>query len=227
MPSAPLKADEPQQSALAETVARFPEIAAIQSKPGRNQPEGGLIHRIDTETRGLLLFARTQGAYDFFIQEQESGRLVKEYTAFCDFFPDIRLQLEGFPPSPRLPVIESRFRSWGKGAKEVRPVTAESGKFAEKKAGECSYQTEIRLELPTSRDSQQNYKATCTISRGFRHQARCHLAWAGYPVIGDALYHPKYRDRQNAGAQMLFFASALIFKSPITGEELRIYANIN
>jgi 23S rRNA pseudouridine1911/1915/1917 synthase len=161
------------------------------------------------------------------MQEQENGRLVKEYTAFCDFIPDICLQLEGFPPSPRLPVIESRFRTWGKGAKEVRPITAESGKFAKKKAGERSYQTEVRLKMPASGALRERCKATCTISRGFRHQVRCHLAWAGYPVVGDMLYHPKYRAGLTAGAEMLFFASALIFKSPVTGEQLRIYANID
>jgi 23S rRNA pseudouridine1911/1915/1917 synthase len=227
MPSAPLKADEPQQSALSEAITLFPEIAAIQSKAGRNQAEGGLIHRIDTETRGLLLFARTQDAYDLFMQEQKNDRLVKEYTAFCDFLPDIRSLLEGFPPSPCLPVIESRFRSWGKGAKEVRPVTAESGKFAEKKAGNRSYKTEIKLEAPDSGNVRQTFKATCTIPRGFRHQVRCHLAWAGYPVIGDALYHPKYRNGQNARVQMLFFASALCFKSPVTGEYLRIELHLD
>jgi 23S rRNA-/tRNA-specific pseudouridylate synthase len=66
------------------------------------------------------------------------------------------------------------------------------------------------------------YRLAAETAHGFRHQVRCHLAWRGFPVIGDALYHPAYRGGgrgETARRRTLFFASGLLFRHPLTGEE--------
>jgi 23S rRNA pseudouridine1911/1915/1917 synthase len=217
MPSSPkgnaqAPGEDAARTALDEAAALFPEITGILSGRGRLPGGGGLIHRLDTAAQGLLLFARTQEAYDFFIEEQERGWFIKEYTAFCDVIPETPARIPGFPPAPALPVVESRFRAWGKGGKEVRPVPLDAGGFAAQKAGARVYRTEIRVE---------HTRARCQISRGFRHQVRCHLAWAGLPVIGDRLYHPLWRGG-GGGPDMRFYASGLCFRHPATGVLLRL-----
>jgi 23S rRNA pseudouridine1911/1915/1917 synthase len=51
--------------------AQFPEIKLIS---GKKPVEGGLLHRLDFETQGLVLIARTDGAYKFLSDEQAAGR---------------------------------------------------------------------------------------------------------------------------------------------------------
>lgn len=153
----------------------FPEVG---SPFGKNPWEGGVIHRLDTPTSGLVLFARTQRGYDWIANEQLSDRVVKKYLAT---FESIRIIDEGFEPFPYSDVslgggvIRSYFRSFGPGAKSVRPVLNNkrliSGRL---------YTTEV---VPMSSDCVE-----CTLTRGFRHQVRCHMAWAGHPLKGDVLY---------------------------------------
>src|SRR5207253_76641 len=72
MPSHPLKPGETGTAANA-LVARFPELASIGPAPR----EGGLVHRLDTDTSGLLLAARTAAAYAS-LRAQFSRRTVQK-----------------------------------------------------------------------------------------------------------------------------------------------------
>ncbi|HAP44278.1 MAG: hypothetical protein A2087_14095 [Spirochaetes bacterium GWD1_61_31] len=59
----------------------YPEVAAINGfAPG----EGGLLHRLDAATSGLVLFARTQTAFDRLRLSSAAGHFAKEYLAACD-----------------------------------------------------------------------------------------------------------------------------------------------
>jgi 23S rRNA pseudouridine1911/1915/1917 synthase len=202
-PSAP-----PGPSLLQEAMALYPSIAEIAPVQGRN--DFGLVHRLDTATSGLLVIALTQKAYDAFMAEQAAGRFVKEYTAVCEKSAG---KPAGFPECPviwkesgknRECTVESRFRPWGPGAREVRPVTADSGPAAQKKATPRTYRTDFALRAPVT---PTGTTACCRTTAGFRHQVRCHLAWLGWPVIGD----PLYGTRGSTGGEMLFFATGLFF----------------
>src|SRR4030095_340608 len=76
IPSHPLKAGE-KGTLIQGVLARFPEVGKV----GKDPREGGLLHRLDNETSGLLLIARTQEAYDFLREEFEKRRVEKEYGA--------------------------------------------------------------------------------------------------------------------------------------------------
>jgi 23S rRNA pseudouridine1911/1915/1917 synthase len=95
----------------------------------------------------------------------------------------------------------------------VRPVTHESGRAALGKARGREYTTDISIEKDGG-----VYRSICTVSAGFRHQVRCHLAWVLFPVCGDALYNPRYVP----GETMAFTASGLFFRHPVSGEEMRV-----
>src|SRR5207253_7199746 len=72
MPSHPLKPGETGTAANA-LVGRFPELAAVGPSPR----EGGLVHRLDTDTSGLLLAARTDAAHAL-LRAQFAGRTVEK-----------------------------------------------------------------------------------------------------------------------------------------------------
>ena len=204
LPSAPLTAGD-SENALSQAVAIFPEIKTVC---GKKPIEYGLLHRLDTATDGLMVIAATQECYDFIMKEQAEGRFIKTYTAECDILPDNAKLLGGFPADiPILPEVSSYFRPYGEGRKEVRPVTENSGKAALSKLGKKKLYT-TKIEIQKLSDTRAI--ATCEITEGYRHQVRCHLAWAGYPVIGDQLYNSDKKNAEN----LLFSATKISFEYP-------------
>lgn len=223
LPSAPLKAGE-KNNALSQIVETFPSAAGFY---GKKRIEGGLVHRLDTATRGFLLAALTQSAFENFEAQQKNGSFVKYYCAYCDAY----CAASSFSPAQTIPCyIESRFRPYGEGRKKVKPVFEHAGKFDIKKAGTTVYRTEIISVNMLNDDEKDTFaqsgfsdikkstRVLCRINRGFRHQVRAHLASIGLPVIGDALYNPAYADKPDS--RLWFFASALQFNHPVSGKRL-------
>ena len=74
--SAPLARSPGESPVILEwCAAKFPDIMDL---PGRRAGEGGLIHRLDFETNGLLLVARTAAGMESLLAMQSEGRIVKE-----------------------------------------------------------------------------------------------------------------------------------------------------
>lgn len=212
LPSAPLS--EGDESILTEAISLFPEIALVH---GKKEVEHGLVHRIDTETAGLVLIATTQESYDSLIQSQKEGRFEKWYRAEVDRIPECAELLGGFPPVPKdFNAVQSSFRPFGQKGREVRPVTESAGRAALKKAGSVIYTTEISFESENT--------ALCHITAGFRHQVRCHLAWCGFPVKGDKVYNPNEKFSKDNGRpdshDMKFTACKISFPHPLTQNPL-------
>lgn len=216
LPSAPLI--EGEDSAITQAASLFPELKNVI---GKKKIEYGLMHRLDTETSGLLLIASTQFSYDNLMEQQKSGNFEKTYEAICSFNKNEHEVLKAFPPLPKECQIlkdgktyklESRFRFFGEKNREVRPVTGESGMAALKKCSEKTYETEIKIE----KIENDRIKAICRIKEGFRHQVRCHLAWLNIPVVQDRLYNPDFDE--NATENLMFRATAIKFLHPLTGK---------
>ena len=185
--SVPLK-DKRGENLLDWCAKLFPEVLSVR---GKNPWEGGVLHRLDFETHGLVLIAKTQSAFDGFSEQQEKGLFVKTYRALT--LP-ADLKLRGFPPPPVIQdvpcVIESAFRPFGEGRKSVRPVLLSSVKKNTENKKNCAldrgepYITEITEQCKVNA-----YTCfTIRLKRGFRHQIRCHLAWLGFPILNDPLY---------------------------------------
>jgi 23S rRNA pseudouridine1911/1915/1917 synthase len=68
-------------SSLAEWVfRRYPEAAGVQ---GRNTGEGGLLHRLDRDTEGLVLFALTEDFFAGVVEQAAAGTFLKSYLALA------------------------------------------------------------------------------------------------------------------------------------------------
>ena len=212
LPTAPLSAQD-TNNALYLAAQTFPEIFSVN---GKKEIEHGLIHRIDTVTEGLILIATTQDAYENFINQQKNNNFTKFYTAICQKNQNKK---EGFPDFPQQNIfyqnefkIQSYFRYFGQGRKEVRPVPIENlNKTQQKKVeGTSIYTTNVKII------SEQNdtVKVECNITKGFKHQVRCHLAWANLPIKND----PVYNQNAEKSEQIKFYASKLQFLHPITNQ---------
>ena len=119
---------------------------------GKKAIEAGLLHRLDTDTRGLVLFAKDQAVYDFLAARQEAGQIIKTYCAFVEptrapeiddgygfnatelsTLKELSAVQRGIAAQEQVVVqeriaaqlpltLESQFRNFGPGAKRVAPV---------------------------------------------------------------------------------------------------------
>ena len=164
MPSHPLKPGETGTAANA-LVGRFPELARVGPSPR----EGGLVHRLDSDTSGLLLAARTDAAHAF-LRSQFAGRTVeKGYLALVagelHAGGEIDVALAHDPRDSRK-VRAASDPEWAE-AHGARPASTR-------------FVPVVRKGGFTLRDVE--------IATGVLHQIRAHLAFIGHPLAGDALY---------------------------------------
>ena len=170
IPTVPLKGQDAGNTLLGLVSSVRPEVLEIR---GKNPWEGGTLHRLDTATSGLVVFARTQAMYDYLQAIQKEDRFEKSYrakTVTSDRLKGIDLRIDEGEPFE----IVSYFRSYGRNSKEVRPT--QDIKRAD---------TSVLYKTIAVKDMDL---FVCNITRGFRHQIRAHLAWIGHPIAGDAVY---------------------------------------
>ena len=204
LPSAPLNEND-TNNAFYQATKLFPKLLEVQ---GKKTVEHGLLHRLDTATAGLMIIAANQECYDFLQKEQKENRIIKTYTAECG--------LLRFAPRNDTITITSYFRPYGPGRKEVRPVFPEDSEIALKKVEKkVLYTTNITIKKINR--EKNTALVECTITNGYRHQVRCHLAWCGLPVIGDIIYNPHAKEdalKNKSTEQMHFCASKIQFEYP-------------
>jgi 23S rRNA pseudouridine1911/1915/1917 synthase len=182
----------------------------LASATGRTPPRLGLVHRLDKDTSGCLVVARTDAALQA-LQEQWKERSVeKVYLALCHgaLAGDGRLDT----PYGRHP--RDRTRYTGRLDSARRAITA--WKVTERFGGKASL-------------------AEVTLHTGRTHQIRVHLAEAGHPLLADAVYGGTRREarlpasdpvRRAAAAlgRQALHAARLTFDHPRTGRRLAIQA---
>jgi 23S rRNA pseudouridine1911/1915/1917 synthase len=143
--------------------------AGVPSAPLREGELGepGLIHRLDTDTSGLLVAARSARAFAALASALSRGELDKRYLAVAerlDLPDEGRVDLE-LAPDPRK-----------KG--RVRVASSEDAGYSH------AATTRYRVLERAANASLLEVVAT----PAFRHQVRAHLAAIGAPLIGDTLY---------------------------------------
>jgi 23S rRNA pseudouridine1911/1915/1917 synthase len=213
MHSAPLRGGF---SLLGWCAELYPEVLSPRSRLER---EGGLLHRLDYGTWGLVLLARTQAALESLEQQQQQGAFLKEYGVLASAAP--QPLLPGFPPEPppanpsETPfAIESGFRPYGPGQKAVRPVLPGSPSKKRLRIA-LDHGKPYKTEILERQNAGKLLYFRALIARAFRHQIRCHLSWLGHPVLGDSLYGQPDEDREQP---LMLKAQALSFLDPSTGE---------
>jgi 23S rRNA pseudouridine1911/1915/1917 synthase len=207
MHTAPLRRGE-SGTLLDRLIARYPGLEKV---PGYKGIEPGLLHRLDRETSGVVIVARSEEAFKKLSTRFDRGEALKEYVAVC-------AGTAGAEGSHFL--LKSRFAPFGPGGKRVRVVTDGAGRALAKRATADEYSTEAVVE----RRREGLLYVRVRIRKGFRHQIRAHLAFLGMPIVGDALYGVPV----TAGAEkrMYLHARLVEVRHPFTDEPLRIVSTL-
>jgi 23S rRNA pseudouridine1911/1915/1917 synthase len=208
MHTAPLRGGE-AGTLLDAVIEQFPEVERV---PGIKPVEPGLLHRLDKGTSGVVVIARSVRAFTGLLRQFESGEVRKEYLAVCIPAPAVH--------STRLSV-SSRFAPFGPGRAKVQMVMSyEHRTRVLKEATRESYATEAEI----AERGAGCCLVRCSLTRGFRHQVRVHLAHLGLPIVGDAFYGVPVPP--GFGERMYLHASAVELHHPADGRPLRFESDL-
>ncbi len=164
-PTAPLRGGE--TGTLANAIAgRHPELVGI----GYSPREPGIVHRLDNETSGLVVVARSKEAFETLRDALQFEKLGKEYLLVCasENLPDqgtIEYPITNHPKDKRrvYPCIHPR------DVMRYAPRPASTSYRVEHRVGPWAL---VRAEA----------------ARAVRHQLRAHFAAIEHPLAGDVLY---------------------------------------
>ena len=194
-------AGTPDGTVLNALLHHYPDIAEV--------PRAGIVHRLDKDTTGLMVVAKTVPAQTRLVRELQKRNITREYEA----------------------IAIGRMTAGGKieqpigrhSTKRTLMAVSPMGKPAAthyRVAEHFREHTRIRLRLETGRT----------------HQIRVHMSYLQYPLLGDTAYGGRARIPSGATQELTdmirqfdrqaLHAVMLKFEHPITGEELEFHAPV-
>jgi 23S rRNA pseudouridine1911/1915/1917 synthase len=163
-------------------------------------PRAGIIHRLDKETSGLLIVARTLPAHTALVRMLEQREIHRGYEAICRGVMTAGGTVDA--PIDRHPTDRVRMAVREGGRESVTHYRVIKRFRAH---------THVRVQLETGRT----------------HQIRVHLAHAGFPIVGDRVYGGRLTLPKGAGEALrqavrdfprqALHAARLQFAHPVTG----------
>ncbi len=157
VPSHPLREDEVGTVASA-LVHHYPEMALV----GYSAREPGILHRLDTDTSGLMIAARDQETWEALRNDLRRGEIDKRYIALV------------------LGAISPRAID--------RPISPHPGDTRRVRVGEHEGSRPARSEILSVKTHGEFSEIEVAARAATRHQIRAHLASIGHPLAGDVLY---------------------------------------
>lgn len=193
---------------------------------GEKRP--GIVHRIDKDTSGLLVVAKSDAAHHGLADQFAAHSVDREYIALCHGLPDAgdpRLNgVKGvnFEPGGVLKITTQLARH--KTDRQRQAVLFQGGRHAV---------TRVRVEEPLGRVT----RVTCRLETGRTHQIRVHMSHVGHALVGDPVYGGRRKvsdkllgvdlaERINHFPRQALHAARLGFVHPVTGEEMSFEADL-
>jgi RluA family pseudouridine synthase len=153
------------------------------------------VHRLDADTSGVLLLAKSPGALHTFSRLFESRKMEKRYLAVVERVPSEKC--------------------WTCRLK-IAPDTRQIGRMKL----DARYGKEAETHFRVLQVAGQTSLVEAQPITGRTHQIRIHLAAAGCPVVGDTLYGPAHDP--TARRELALRAIALAYDDPFTKRAIRI-----
>ncbi len=190
------------------------------STVGEEFARPGVVHRLDRNTSGCIVFAKNDEAHWKMGKKFQDREVDKRYLAVVHGWVERDEQMIDLPLGPHL--------SHAKGSREKRVVRYDDlGK-------ECKTICRVRerYELPGLRKASSTRKYTLVeleLLTGRTHQIRVHLSHLGYPIVGDDMYDGKPfvdADGTTLIDQQALHAALLSFKHPMNNEQMEFVAPV-
>ena len=177
----------------------------------------GIVHRLDKDTSGLLVIAKTDLAHkslsEQFAAHGQDGRLMRAYIAIV-----------WGEPVPRVGRIDAAIGRKASNRTKMAVVREEAGRSAA-----TNYEVLETVKGPDKRPLASLVR--CVLETGRTHQIRVHMAHIGHPLMGDATYgtgfaasgsrlSPSARAALEALGRQALHAAELGFEHPKTGRAL-------
>jgi 23S rRNA pseudouridine1911/1915/1917 synthase len=222
-----------------QVFAVYPDLGGVHGyKPG----EGGLLNRLDNETGGLVMFAKTGRAFEYYAALLKAEQVIKEYTAVVSRKPSAAGGTIAVPiahhhkSKKRMVAVAAEGAAAGAGRAAAEGAAAGAGRVAAadsaaagsaaagKTVRSVGYRGKPRAALTRWKlagRQAHGYVLEVTITRGVRHQIRVHLAHAGMPIVGDTLYNRSGPE----SAFHLLYAHGLRFTA-FSGENITVRVRV-
>ena len=173
-----------------------PKMLAIS---GEVRP--GIVHRLDQDTSGAMVVAKTDAAMQSLTDSFQNGRVHKTYQTIVHGLPD--------PREGRIETLLGRHPAY----RQKMAVVEHNGKTAVttyKVVTEFEYECLLHVQIETGRT----------------HQIRVHMKHIGCPVVGDAIYGKPKQDALMpvVPKRQMLHAWKLVLPHPATGEDMEFEA---
>ncbi|HSC23889.1 MAG TPA: 23S rRNA pseudouridine(1911/1915/1917) synthase RluD [Casimicrobiaceae bacterium] len=164
-------------------------------------PRAGIVHRLDKDTSGLMVVARTEAAQTALVRALAAHRVAREYLALAH--GDLAKAIVIDAPIGRHPTQRTTM------------AVVERGKPARTHVGVVERFGDATL-------------VRCTLETGRTHQIRVHLAAIGHPLVGDPAYggrralraRPPARNASFTFGRQALHATRLSLTHPVTGASM-------
>ena len=156
----------------------FDIYPALADVIGYRTNEGGMLNRLDNDTGGLVMFAKNDKAFEYYLAQMQHEKIQKNYMAITDG----KLKSEKG-------VVDTPIAHHPKNKRKMMVIDTMSGSFRGKpRISWTNWDFEGKV-------GKYNLLKV-TIVKGLRHQIRVHLASIGQPIVGDKLYNRRVYDVQ-------------------------------
>jgi len=185
------------------------EHVKAHPRRGRERPRVWIIHRLDREASGLMVFAKSEKAFEHLKEELRSRRMHRIYqSVVIGTFEDPRSP-DDRKRSPLAGTIKSYVRE--RYDRSMECVRSDDVRLGDAKEAITHYRVE---------DHGRGFTLLLVrLESGRKHQIRVQLASIGHPVAGDRVYGGE--DHQDPCGRLALHACELGFAHPIDGKPMR------
>ncbi len=175
-----------------------PKIKSV----GEDKFRSGIVHRLDKDTSGLMVVAKTRKALHFLQKEFKQRRVEKRYLALVSGI------LSGDKGEINLPIGRHPVK------RKIMAINHEEGKLAR-----------------TCWKVKKYFKTACLVEAllktGRTHQIRVHFYAIDHPLIGDRIYqYRRYRKKKNIASRQMLHSWQLAFRHPYSGRKIFFKAEL-